>query len=362
MKTRVLTIAFLFFGFIASAQETLTYKHDGVERVYVLYRPAGLPANAPLVFALHGYTSNALAMMAYSGFNGIADTAKFAVCYPQGSNASTNQPHWNARLSISTTDDIGFLSALAAHLQNKYTLNPNRTFICGHSNGGFMSYTMACEKPGVFKAIGNVAGTMSGYTWNNCRSEQGVPVLHIHGEADNTVPIDGSISAAGGWGGAPHVDSIVNYWASKNKCTVLDTVQISANTKAYYHTSGVNGNQVWYYKIAKHGHGWPTILDQSGIHASAVIWDFFRAYSGDVNNVPQSPYLGLKMYPNPASEKLYIEGEGLTGKILKMYSSKGELVYETEFGAGEPIDLSNFAGGTYVLRLNQRAYRLNIIH
>ncbi len=56
-----------------------------------------------------------------------------------------------------------------------------------------MRYTLACEKPDTFKAIGSVNGTMSGYDWDNC-SPNKVPVLRISVNHDYVVPIDGSIS------------------------------------------------------------------------------------------------------------------------------------------------------------------------
>ena len=85
-------------------------------------------------------------------------------------------------------DDIGFLSELAGHLQVEYDLNPDHTFVCGMSNGGFMSYTLACDRPDVFKAIASVTGTMSGFDWNNCDPDEPVPVLQIAGADDNIVP------------------------------------------------------------------------------------------------------------------------------------------------------------------------------
>ena len=46
-----------------------TFTHDGITRQYILYLPDNLPENAPLVFVLHGYTSNAQGIMAYTDMN-----------------------------------------------------------------------------------------------------------------------------------------------------------------------------------------------------------------------------------------------------------------------------------------------------
>ena len=42
-------------------------------------------------------------------------------------------------------DDVGFISLLIDELIIEYGIDPNRVYITGISNGGFMSYTLACE-------------------------------------------------------------------------------------------------------------------------------------------------------------------------------------------------------------------------
>ena len=206
----------LFLPTIAWSQAYLNFSHAGSERNYFLYKPTDLPANAPLVFVLHGYNSLASVIMEYSQMNVLADSNGFAVCYPQGSDDFFGTSHWNAQLSISNTDDIGFLSELAIFLQEEHQLDPAQTFACGMSNGGFMSYTLACERPDVFKAIASVTGTMSGQTWTNCNPEMPIPVLQISGTNDNVVPMDGSMGPFGGWGGAPAIQEVVRYWTDLN--------------------------------------------------------------------------------------------------------------------------------------------------
>jgi poly(3-hydroxybutyrate) depolymerase len=84
---------------------------------------------------------------------------------------------------------------------------------------------------------------------------------------------------AGGWGGAPEVDSIIHFRSELNECQTIDTAEISANTMAYYHRNGIDGNEVWYYKINNHSHQWPgENNDASGIDANKVIWKIFMQY------------------------------------------------------------------------------------
>jgi len=295
MKIRhVLTFLFVVFFAISSysqdsvvkpVSERITFLHNGVAREYILYKPNNLKDNAPLVFMLHGHKSSAEKIRAYSGMNPIADKNGFAVCYPQGLVDENGFSYWNAELINLPADDIGFLSELAKFIQKEYRLSTKNTFVCGMSNGGFMSYTLACAKPDVFKAIGSVCGTMSGITWNNRNKSKPIPILQIHGTADKVVPIDGSMAIPGGWGGAPAMDSIIVFWAARDNCTTTDSTFFPQNTKAYYHRNGTNGNEVWYYKIDGWGHVWPGALSKdpnrvnnTGTNASSVLWTFFSRF------------------------------------------------------------------------------------
>ena len=297
------------------AQQNITFNHGGLTRNYHLYLPADLPQDAPLIFVLHGYMQSNNWAQGNLGFDDIADTGKFAVCYPQGTVDVLGQNHWNARLNLSSVDDVGFLSALAQYLQTEHNLNPNATFSCGFSNGGFMSYTLACDAPEVFKAIASVSGTMSGDTWNNCSTTNKTPVLQFHGIDDTTVPIDGSMTTLFGWGGAPQIRTIVDFWANKNTCPNIGSMQVTPNTEVFYHENGTGDNEVWYYEIANHGHVWPGtaqsgVTDNSGINASQIIWKFFNEFCNKLTSFSDF-YLdvnSISHFSNPESGKLILKG------------------------------------------------------
>ena len=252
------------------------FMHDGVKRKYLLHVPQDLRGNSPLVFVLHGYHGDARDYVEL-GMNPLADTNGFAVCYPQGVDDRNGIPHWNARLKISKTDDIGFLSALASELQTEHVLNKSKTFVCGVSNGGLMSYTLVAEKPEVFKAAASVIGTMSGHTWDHRDMIRPVPILQISGLNDEVIPFDGSMSREGGWGGAPHQDVVINFWRKINETNSEEAIKISDQTTAHHYKDGVNGNEVWHYKIKEFGHSIPSAREM-GTNVAEVIWSFFSKF------------------------------------------------------------------------------------
>ena len=266
-----------FPGTSVKPGDVLTFKHNKGERKYLLHLPKDLPDNAPLVFLLHAYHGDARDYMGELGMNRVADANGFAVCYPQGARDYEGTPHWNAQLRISKTDDIGFLSELAVHLQEQQKLDPNKTFVSGISNGGFMSYALVAERPRVFKAGASVIGTMSGHTWKHREKIRPVPILQVSGLDDEIIPYDGSMSPAGGWGGAPNQDVIIDFWTKLNRTETEEVVKISSKTTAHYYRDGVNGNEVWHYKIKGFGHRVPG-KTATGINAVDVIWEFFSKF------------------------------------------------------------------------------------
>ena len=262
------------------------FNHNGLNRMYTLYKPDNLKEKAPLVFILHGYTSNSTNIMNYSAMNSIADQHGFMVCYPQGTrNLYTGQTHWNANLKeMSSVEDSSFLNDLAKKLQAEYNLSDKNTFVGGMSNGGFMSYTLGCERSDTFKAIASITGTMSGYDWRNCNPGK-VPVLQISGTNDMVVPMDGSMSSAGGWGGAPHIEKIMTYWSNINECnkTKSENVLNADNTDNSYvkldkKTDCYSNHEVWLYTVYGGGHTWPGAWGNMDISASEEIWKFFSKY------------------------------------------------------------------------------------
>lgn len=249
------------------------YMFDGLNREYTLFLPKNLPQNAPLVFVLHGLGGNKETIRQRADMDKIAEEYKFVICYPNGAFTKNDTRYWNAGLKYpAQNDDIGFLAEFAAYLQDEYKLDGEKTYSCGFSNGGFMSYTLGINRPDVFKAIACVAGTMSKKTWNDRDLAKELPVLHIHGNADNVVPIDGSISLQGGWGGAPSVPEIVEFWSDKNQCKAEQVFDIFDNADIIKYTQGIN--EVWVYIVDDWGHGWPN-KEEAGFDASEVIWQFF---------------------------------------------------------------------------------------
>jgi len=257
------------------------------QREYILYLPAKLPENSPLVFVIHGYTDNAENMMNTTGFNAIADENKFAVCYPQGLKDKSGNTFWEVGYSFTQgiVNDVEFLTELAGYLHKKYRLNKSKTFATGHSNGAELSIVLACKTPDVFKAVAPVCGCIMKSVYDESQNTKPIPVFMINSTADKTSWWDGDISNKQGYGPYLSTPDLLKFFVEKNKCTEMkvDTIpdvnkQDSCFVISEKHFNGINGNEVLFYKVVNGGHDWPGWSGNRDINASREVWNFFKKY------------------------------------------------------------------------------------
>ena len=155
------------------------------------------------------------------------------------------------------------------------------------SNGGDMSYLLGCEAPDIFKAIAPITGCMMGWIYESCNKNDPVPVFQIHGTADNTTYYEGDVDNRDKWGAYMGVESTIKFWVDRNQCAVssIDTLaDIDKKDGSYIitekYTSGINNNEVWFYKVINGGHdwpqGWPPNSGNQDLNTSEEIWKFFQ--------------------------------------------------------------------------------------
>ena len=145
---------------------------------------------------------------------------------PDGSRSSSGERFWNATDACcdahhSGEDDSSYLESLIEEIEAAAQIDAKRVYLIDHSNGGFMSYRMACDHADRLAAIVSLAGA----SWadpSDCRPSEPVAVLQIHGTADDTVHYDGgTVSDVGiGKDGAPYpgVDAMLAAWTEYDGC------------------------------------------------------------------------------------------------------------------------------------------------
>jgi len=268
-----------------SCIDFVNFNHDKTNRRYLLHIPPNLKDNAPLVFVFHGYSGNPYDIMSYSNMNEIANENGFAVCYPEGSLDQYDNLYFNVGYDMhsnSNIDDVDFVINLAQHLQQTHNLSPTNTFSTGFSNGGDISYMLACQASDVFRAIAPVAGMIKVDIYKDCDNASGVPVFEIHGTNDDVTPFEGDLTNEDGWGAFLDIPTTIDYFVDKNNLSEIniDTLPNIDNNDgsyviSYVHYSENTTNQVWLYKVIGGGHDWPGAWGNMDINSSEKIWEFF---------------------------------------------------------------------------------------
>jgi polyhydroxybutyrate depolymerase len=279
-------------------------QHGGIERSYWLAVPpqGEVPSPAPLVLALHGGGGRAASMCRMRG--GLLELARqgaFLLVCPQGV-----ERHWNDgrqvtrwRAQAEGIDDVGFLAAVIEDVAGRYPVDRQRVFVTGISNGGLMSYRLACERADLVSAIAPVAASM--VKGLECAPSRPVSVVILNGTTDPLVPYGGGSIGFGGdnLGRVIPTDEALRRWAALNRCVGepaearLPDRSPADGTRLQLlsHTQCAGGSRVVLYRIEGGGHTWPggpqylpvwlvgRVSDE--LDGGRVIWDFFEAQPVD---------------------------------------------------------------------------------
>jgi len=375
-----ITICIIGLPLFSSARETIegSITHDDLQRDYILYLPASYSGDlpVPLIFNFHGWGSNAADQMWYGDFRSVADTAGFLVIHPQGT-VFDGYTHWNVGgwTVGSPADDVGFTDALIDSLSAEYNIDPLRIYATGMSNGGFMSFLLACQLSDRIAAIASVTGSMTPETYEECTPQHPTPILQMHGTVDTVVPYNGTA-----W--SEPVNDVLEYWAEYNNCNPIPEITAlpdidpddGSTIEHMVFYDGDNGVVVEHYMIVGGGHTWPgNAFGGQGtnydVDASVDIWNFFSRY--DINGLIESedareaaevlpPGFDLAQnHPNPFNPTTTIEFTLPVQQeiLLSVVNIQGQLIEEIVRGtypAGAHtvrFDGSRLASGMYLYRL-----------
>ena len=367
------TVILLFTGFVFSstAQQTInaSITHDGIQRDYILYIPELYDGNTtvPLVLNFHGFGSSASQQMFYGDFRDIADTEGFLLVHPEGTTFIGNQ-FWNVGFPglSSNIDDVGFTEALIDELATLYAIDLDRVYATGMSNGGFMSFLLACQLSEKIAAVASVTGSMTQDTFDDCNAQHPTPVLQIHGTEDDVVLYnENNLSLP--------IPDVISYWVDHNNCettpttTTLPDVDVSDGSTIEHsvYEDGDNGVTTEHMKVIGGGHTWPgSVLNTAGtnqdIDASMEIWLFFSRY--DINGLlstDDSENKQVSIYPNPTHSKINLLLNYSKEVNYELFSPLGkQLMTGTITSSNQEIDISHLPSNIYFLRVGSQIFKV----
>jgi polyhydroxybutyrate depolymerase len=245
----------------------------GVRRDYRVHVGAAAVDGKPMAVVLnyHGRGSTGSDMELFSGMVPVSDREGFLVVSPDGTGVPRG---WSAGASMPgwTVDDVAFSRELIKTLKADYCLDPARVYVEGHSNGAFMVSRLACAMGNDIAAVAPVSGVY--LPGDVCGPP--VPVLAIHGTADEVVPYSGGkVRGSYPYRGAEKEMAAV---AARNGCSAVPYYEeISAHV--LLETRSGCTQPAMMLLIDGGNHAWPAQAGTplaSELKTADLIWAFFK--------------------------------------------------------------------------------------
>lgn len=278
-------------------------KTGGFQRSYRVHVPSGYNGTTkmPMVVVIHGAFDTAKGIEKFSGFSRLADRENFIVLYPEGIGIFGYLQHWNAghccgKAADDQIDDVGYLATAIDDACMRLSVDRQRIYMVGFSNGGMLTYRFAAERTEMLAAAAPIAASIGGRPtadapqWSIPRPKTPLPILVMHGLDDDDIPFKGgrSMHRKGERSYFSVADS-VRFWVDANDCigNPVDASNYGGAVKVRSWDGCRNDSVVVLCKIEGWGHTWPGPYFTARLpaddplfnfDAAEMIWDFFKRF------------------------------------------------------------------------------------
>jgi polyhydroxybutyrate depolymerase len=269
-----------------------SFSHGGMTRFYLVHVPKSYrPGRAtPVLIALHGGGGNADFQADDSKYRLISKSEQsgFIAVFPNGySRFGGKLATWNAGTCCAgavrnNVDDVGFIREVIHRVERQASIDPQRVFATGMSNGAMMSWRLACEAPEI-RGIAPVEGTDN---TTHCTPAHPVPVIQFHALDDPNVPFNGGVGprsiARVRFTSVPDTQA---KWVRLNRANpAARRVLMVTGAHCDLHPATRGGAPVELCVTDTGGHSWPGGGTQQGrkqpsmaISANDLMWSFFSS-------------------------------------------------------------------------------------
>ena len=318
-----------------------TILSSNTSREYYLKLPAEYDNRNvyPIIFAFHGLGGNYNHYVGDESYNLESSVGEEAILVYPNALEYDGATKWDVIQWDDNNIDLAFFDDLYTFLEASLCIDKRKVFAVGHSNGAVFSNMLGWNKGHILRAIGPVAGFLTGVAGNLGQ----VAAIQVHGTNDEYFSTDMARTS-------------LDFWIDVNNCSSEITV---AGIDSDYCVAYSNCDTNFPIQYCEHdlvdgsgsGHAWPDF-------AGNAIWNFFKSlpavlpsemagtidstlgvitfqvnYPGDFTGTPYKLALGL--YP-PETDPL----EPLTGipsGFLSLDFSPGDYVF------GGTVDYNNIS-------------------
>ncbi len=277
---------------------------DDRSREFAIYIPqAAVDAGPqPLLFILHGGGGN-MDRMRNIGFESLADRDGGILVYPQGVDERWADGRGTTEPELEGVDDVAFIAQLVELVERNLDIDSDRIGVTGASNGGMMSFRLACELDGILSMSAPVIAAMPSRLVDSCEPGQPPSLLGIQGTDDEFVTFEGGevshdrYPRLGEGGAIESAAETMTFWAHQLGCDgspdveVLPPVDESDPTEVerFIYRDCQGDRALNYYVVHGMGHAWPPYepfaprisgATSNQLNATDLIWEFFRHGDG----------------------------------------------------------------------------------
>lgn len=326
MKRTFILLAAALFSVVAMAAKVNGLKSiqtGGKNRQYFLYVPDCLTDNRPLIISCHGMNQDYNYQKQQTQWPSFADTANFVVVYPVGIAGTAWGMGFDTGWDLDGMSDVNFMLDIIEEMKKSYNIDETRVYLSGFSLGGAFTYYMINKAADKIAAFGPISGynLMGGST----ASSRPVPICHVHGTADGTMPYSG-------------IKDNMKKYAQAMKCNMTPVEKTGNGYSEQRYTDGECETEVVLYSVNGRDHE----PSNNGFNTSKALWTFFQQYTTGCGKYA-STGVSLSLSPTigeaPATVTLTAKAtlpEGTNLKSIEFY--QGNNLIETV--TGEPFEVT----------------------
>jgi len=141
--------------------ETITSSGDS--RTFIVHVPTSYTGSSsvPVILDFHPLGGSGSQQEGSSGWKGQCDSVGCIAVFPDSSKAKASDNSWNAgyccdNAEKNQVDDVQFARDMIKWLETNACVDPKRIYASGGSNGGGMTYRLACQAADVIAAVAPV--------------------------------------------------------------------------------------------------------------------------------------------------------------------------------------------------------------
>ncbi len=268
-------------AFAVSAPATGSVTVKGLRRTFLYDAPRSCDKKTGLVLVSHGFGDSPESQRSFSGFAQIADKHNFVFAYLEGIKDKDGKRNFNVEYQFQDPkiDELAYVSAVVNQLCRKFRISRNRVFCTGMSNGADLCYYLARQPKLIIQAAAPVAGCMMA-CWNKRLTKSNrIPIMEVHGTADDVTKWEGDMANKDGWGAYLGTDSVVKWWVDKQRLERFEVSSVSEKVQLKRWFTDRHSTEFLLYIIDGGKHEWPTNLGDPKVPPAETILRFFEKHS-----------------------------------------------------------------------------------